>query len=152
MKKNVIYFWLPKTAGTSIHDVLKQYSCPLLKERRRYKTFNNEGFVTFGHVSIAYLLDKNIVEQEYLDSAFKFCFVRNPWDRLVSLYYYLKYDKKMSFKSFCHLVQKAHKLQDSFSGKTLQRIYNTDAIYDFSQIGFSASNIARMGSLPLPML
>ena len=45
--------------------------------------------------------------RDYFARAFKFCFVRNPWDRLVSLFFYLKQNRHQAvrhyedFSAFC---------------------------------------------------
>lgn len=64
-----IYVHIPKTAGISINASL--YGCP-----------------TGYHKSIA-MLQKAFSKQEY-DDFFKFAFVRNPWDRLVSAYLFMQ--------------------------------------------------------------
>jgi len=60
---------IPKCAGTSI--------CRSLF-----------GYIVGGHLSIAEY--GVIFSREEFDSYFKFAFVRNPWDRLVAAYYFLK--------------------------------------------------------------
>ena len=45
--------------------------------------------VTFNHASIGSLLDFGVITPEWLADRWAFCVVRNPWDRLVSLYHYL---------------------------------------------------------------
>lgn len=64
-----IYVHIPKTAGVSINTSL--YDGP-----------------TGIHKSIA-MFQKAFSKQEY-DDFFKFAFVRNPWDRLVSAYLFMK--------------------------------------------------------------
>mgnify|MGYP006279717631 CR=1 FL=1 len=125
MKRDVLFFWIPKNAGTSIYKVLKEYDCPKLKHLYLSKTFDNSGYVTFSHISINYLLERNIISKKYFNDAYKFCFVRNPWDRLVSIYHYRNYDENITFSEFIHLIQKKFQLQQSFLGKLSQNFYNT---------------------------
>jgi len=61
-----IFIHIPRTAGSSIVKAG-------IKE-------------VYGHVSYDWY--KNRIPDEY-DNYFKFAFVRNPWDRLVSIYFYL---------------------------------------------------------------
>ncbi len=144
MKKNVLFIWIPKAAGTSIRKALDKYGCPTLTHPKSmyhdsYLSFNNKGFVTFGHVNISYLLKKGIVNREYFDGAFKFCFVRNPWDRLVSLYHYRDYDKnkgkkrlkKMSFEEFVKLVYKKYKKRNSFFAKLINPLYGYPRVFKY---------------------
>lgn len=168
MKKNVLFFWIPKTGGTSIHKVLDKYDCPILTSprtrwHRPFTEFSNKGFVTFSHVSIPYLLKKGIITKEYFDKAFKFTFVRNPYDRLVSLYHFkeygkkefpktfkgfLKRSKKMSFKKFVFLLYKKWKKRDSALAKRIEFMYK----YPLLSRYFNALvTILRIDSLfPLP--
>lgn len=64
-----IFFHIPKTAGLSVCEAL----------------FNSKGI---GHVNLK--TAKLLFGQQGFDNYYKFCFVRNPWDRAVSSYHYLK--------------------------------------------------------------
>lgn len=67
-ERKAIFIHVPKTGGTSIKEALFNSKCG-------------------GHLTLdSYAL---IMSAEKLSSYFKFCFVRNPWDRLVSSYTYL---------------------------------------------------------------
>lgn len=84
--KNLLFIWIPKTAGTSLYSVLKnKYDMPCYTEK--YGTFQNSGSVTFGHADHKLLLKENIISHHYWNSAFKFAVVRNPFSRFISLYY-----------------------------------------------------------------
>jgi hypothetical protein len=47
-------------------------------------------FTNGEHVSVGTLLDRGVFTKDWFDSCFKFAFVRNPWDRLVSVWAHLK--------------------------------------------------------------
>jgi len=67
-KYKCIFVHIPKTAGKSILTVLlEQDSC--------------------GHIPV---LDYRIFDRYKFETYFKFAFVRNPWDRFLSAYTYLK--------------------------------------------------------------
>lgn len=108
---DVLFVWIPKTAGSSIYDILAQNGCLKLQSIEEVRGFGNRGFVTFGHMSIPDLLAKALIEEKYAHNAFKFCFVRNPWERLVSLFFYLKKSRYLvqpndSFADFCLRIQR----------------------------------------------
>ena len=80
-KHKFIFIHIPNTAGTSIEKALYDESCQLLPgewdyDRARYAPLN--------HLTLQELVDSALLTPAQLQSYFKFCFVRNPWDRLVS--------------------------------------------------------------------
>lgn len=88
-ERKFIFIHIPKTAGSAVTITL----FPELKEK--WGTYK-------GH----FLPDE--YDQETWDSFFSFCFIRNPWDRMVSLYHYWndgKYEGlpklNISFADFC---------------------------------------------------
>jgi len=121
MKKEVIFFWIPKNAGSSIYSILKKHGCKKIKYA--YKKFNNEGSVTFCHLDVTRLLRDKHITQEYFNRSFKFCFARNPWSRTVSLYHYLKYDERMTFEEFARLLEKKFELRKTLKGKIILFAY-----------------------------
>jgi chondroitin 4-sulfotransferase 11 len=93
--KKCIFVHIPKTAGTSITSTLFRNTRP-------------------GHQPISWY---ESIDPEATKRFFKFAFVRNPWDRLVSSYFYMAsrtsrkretlewVDFIQSFESFDHFVK-----------------------------------------------
>ena len=107
-RPNSVFLKLPKTAGTSIRLAL---GIPKYKKVRSVRcSFPQTGPVTFEHLDYKQLLDRGLVSPEFDATAFKFTFVRNPFDRMVSLYHYLKrrgrLSKSITFLGFCRLVDR----------------------------------------------
>lgn len=91
-KPKILFVWIPKNAGTSFFEAL-QVSINMkvfLKVKDIKRSFTNGGSVTFGHIGVAHLLDEKIISDGYYKKSFVFCICRNPYDRFVSLYHYLK--------------------------------------------------------------
>lgn len=102
--RNSVFIWIPKTAGTSVYEMLG--SPPLLKTRHLIRTrFANKGLVSFGHVDYGLLLRDGYVSAEFDRTAYKFAFCRNPYARMVSLYFYSqrvgRLSAEISFLDFC---------------------------------------------------
>lgn len=69
-EKKFIFAAIPKTGTSSIEKVLGKYSDEKLED----------GLVKHVHLRKV----KDLLDKPY----YKFCFFRNPWDRMVSLYHY----------------------------------------------------------------
>lgn len=102
---NLVFVHVPKTAGTSIINELKsKIGLQLLKKTSHFLNFKNKGSVTFGHVSYLDLLRLGVINNSFHKSAYKFCIVRNPYHRIVSLFNYFKDTKiinqNINFENF----------------------------------------------------
>lgn len=114
--RDAIFIHIPKTAGTSLISVLERNGgMSLMDEESIRKFFKNRGLVSFNHVSLPSLLEAGILSRKYYQKAWKFTFVRNPYDRAVSLYTYFISDlsRRMlpttTFSIFCsYLEQNAY--------------------------------------------
>ena len=103
-KKKAVFIWIPKTAGASFYSCLDAPKLWVSLHRIKYR-FANNGTVTFGHIDYSELVRKGFVSRQFDESAYKFAFVRNPYGRAVSLYFYLKkygiLPSSESFLGFC---------------------------------------------------
>ena len=86
-KINAVFIHIPKTAGSYIIRVLNLLDCSL---PRRNKGFPQAGHVTFGHQDYLKLVNRGKVSKEFDETAFKFASCRNPYDRVISHYFYTR--------------------------------------------------------------
>lgn len=68
LKNEIVFIHIPKTAGNAVIKSLFGVKATGHDKAVKYAKFDEEKFNSF----------------------FKFCFVRNPWDRMVSAFHYLK--------------------------------------------------------------
>lgn len=108
--QNILFVWIPKTAGTTVFSALQDVlGMQKRKNRELFLSFPQRGAVTFGHVSYLDLLTLGIVSKKFHDSAYKFAFVRNPYDRAISLFNYFKQHEKIdSGLDFCAFLDYVH--------------------------------------------
>ena len=112
MSVDALFLWVPKCAGMSVYRALVPHGCIENRWDTPLEPFANRGIATFGHVDVRQLIERGVVTRAYFDRALKFAFVRNPFDRLVSLFVYLKRIKcddvpdDMTFEAFCWKVER----------------------------------------------
>jgi len=100
-----VFVHIPKTAGQSI----EQFFMDLLgldwkEDREALYLHNNDdpahGTEKLAHLSASEYVDCGHVTQQEFSGLFKFSFVRNPWNRILSEYRYRNYFHHRSFKDF----------------------------------------------------
>lgn len=91
IQKKFLFIHIPKTAGNSIQNILKDYSEDKIVVRGKCQDgierfgIRNEKYNITKHSTLADY--KSILDPKIYRTLFKFAVIRNPWDRMVSLYF-----------------------------------------------------------------
>jgi hypothetical protein len=101
-----IFIHIPKCAGTTIKYML----FPNEKVDWQQADYNKvHGWCPkrkffMQHATAQQLIETELISEDIWNSYYKFTFVRNPWDRAVSDYFWLMNDQKIkdSFKNYIH--------------------------------------------------
>ncbi|MCX2837494.1 sulfotransferase family 2 domain-containing protein [Salinimicrobium sp. MT39] len=132
-KHGCIFIHIPKTGGMSIENAfmkslnLRFYNgqCPPLM-----LTYNKNPKI--GPLSLAHLSSYEYVQHSYLSQKlykdyFKFAIVRNPYERIVSIYRHFNYDRIISFTSFIKYVfPKLHREKHYFVKPQVEYLFGKD--------------------------
>lgn len=111
--KKILFIHIPKTGGTTIEKII--FNLSLKNTEENYKKLfgrknNNDGSVIqYQHLTYNEIINNYDFN---LDKFYKFTFVRNPYDRIVSEFFYqqqnkvpfLKNIEKMNFKDFLYAI------------------------------------------------
>lgn len=99
-----VFIHIPKTGGQSIEHFLLNSMGLTWDDRSpfllRFNPDPNLGPERLAHLTAVEYVDRGYLDAVEFGSYFKFAFVRNPWDRLVSEYLYRKHNKHFTFKDF----------------------------------------------------
>ena len=97
-KHKAIFIHIPKTAGKSITSVLRKNNFKIIQLQCAPDKSNDDKTGAYKLGTVQRALRKT--SYETMKNNYKFAFVRNPYDRAVSNYYFLGYRGKMSFNTF----------------------------------------------------
>jgi chondroitin 4-sulfotransferase 11 len=158
-KYKSIFIHIPKTGGTSIKKILSKYDFELMSLHQAQDGSNDDKTGAY-IIGTANRLKRGISD-EIWNNYFKFTFVRNPYSRALSNYFFLKYNKKICFNKF--LKKKFNNIIDvwHFTLPQSRHIYNNkkkllvDFIGHFENLQEDFNNICdKIGIIPtkLPYL
>jgi hypothetical protein len=101
VKNNYIFVHIPKNAGTSIHRALRRAD-PTLKAfdeiDAKHRTERHPAYANHFPVYMIEKLCNQYARTIPVASMFKFMIVRNPWERMVSLYEHRKRKRHMTYE------------------------------------------------------
>lgn len=99
-----IFVHIPKAAGQSIEHFFVELVGLTWKTRAplllRYNNDPSLGPERLAHLTASEYTSCGHMDEDQFNAYFKFSFVRNPWDRIVSEYKYRAFQKKFDFKTF----------------------------------------------------
>jgi hypothetical protein len=159
-----LFVHVPKTAGMSVEHVFLRLVGLTWETRAPLLLRGNDdprlGPPRLAHLKAGEYVARGYLTAEQFESYFKFSFVRNPWDRIVSEYKYRGYPVKIDFKTYlfkhlpppgwtdtyCHIIPQYDFLYDD-GGKLLVDFVGR---YESLQPDFDKV-CARLGIPPTPL-
>jgi hypothetical protein len=99
-----VFVHVPKTAGISIEHVFIDLMGLTYETRAPLLLRHNEdpakGPPRLAHLKATEYVSRGYLSPEQFEGYFKFSFVRNPWDRIISEYKYRGYPIRLDFKTY----------------------------------------------------
>jgi len=121
--ENALFLHITKTGGTSIERILK-----IPKDDLWYGPVVKGVSLVHGaqHMTLKELIDNSVINEKDAEELFKFTFVRNPFDRLVSLWHWKGKNQKMTLSQFLDRIEKYEDESVHRHPKSLQCHYTHD--------------------------
>jgi len=159
LQKRFLFVHIPKTAGNSIQSALRVYSEDELVALRR----EQDGIERFGLRNPKYKVRKHSALAEYraalgdeqFRSLYKFTCVRNPWDRMVSLYFTPTQNPgEWDRKKFWNIAASAPSAADflRFGAGEPDPFCNVDYVMRFENLANDFRAVCAVLNIPPPKL
>jgi len=109
-EKELLFIHVPKTGGTKIEEILDMKFAgddPEVSSEKLYgfvRIYNE--LYELQHLTHEQILDFELVDKSLFNRCYKFAFVRNPFDRVVSEYFWLGYKYFSKFEAFVEFLYK----------------------------------------------
>lgn len=120
IKKNLLFIHIPKTGGNSIQNILMKYSEDKITSQNKFQ----DGIERFGINYRNYNLKKHSplraykeeLDESLYNSLYKVSVLRNPWDRMISLYF-SPHAGRTTFneKTFVQMIKKQPTMEEFLS-------------------------------------
>ena len=140
-KHNFLFVHIQKTAGSSLSRALRPHAddnpADRLSKIRSYLKLTSKNGPTYFPIHSDWEYARKRIGSEQYENMFKFSFVRNPWDRLVSNYHYIlnrpshgRHNKIKRLKNFAEYIDFEIK-RNKFSQSKLITDQNGELKVDF---------------------
>ena len=123
-KRRIIFIHIPKTGGTSVENLFWPVDKYQRTERNLWMGFKRPMFNKYQTGGLQHLtasLVQREVGSRMFAKCFKFAFVRNPWDKVISQYLsmykrkdlrdFIGMDSESSLKEYLHCISKTSHVQ-----------------------------------------
>lgn len=108
-KHKCIFVHIPKTAGMSVENAflqslnLKFYKGQAPSLILSYNSNYDLGPPSLAHLTAEEYVKHSFISQELFNEYFKFTFIRNPYERIVSIYRYFGFHRILKFEKFMEI-------------------------------------------------
>ncbi len=152
-KYKFIFIKTRKTAGTSIEIALEKFcdQNDIVAEQhptiKGHTPRNNEGFK--GHNSALEI--KSIISDKIWDSYFKFAFERNPWDKMISLFWWDHKNREKcrnDFHEYCMNKERLNREGSDFSLYSIDEKIAVDFIGRYENLENDFHTICKKLNIP----
>jgi hypothetical protein len=157
LKHNFLYVHIPKTAGNAVQNILRHYSedkivcvTPLQDGVERFEVRNDQ-FQIEKHSTLEDY--RRELGAERLAKLFKFCCVRNPWERAISFFFSphrgpVEWDRKAFMKLVPRILPASAFV--SLPGSTPKRspFENVDCVIRFERLNEDFREVCQRLRIP----
>lgn len=121
----------------------EDYRILLLKWKRKRKFYN--------HISAGEI--KGLVDPDIWNNYYKFCFERNPWDRIISLYFWTyKEEPRPSLKEFIQSGKPLHLKRRGFNLYSIDGKVAVDKVCRFENLAEELEAVRKQIGIPSPLV